>query len=109
MGFGLFFESWAETFFFILLVLGFVIAIMSPSAVVSYIVIFCCGLMGGRLIYHRRGKMQFPIFLIIIGFMLGFLIGALYGERKVMIILFILGTLLGYYLFEKGVLYDRAY
>ena len=101
-----FFRKWAEVVFFIILVIGFVIALVSPSAVISYIVIFVCGLFAGRVLYERKNRGVFPYFLIIIGFLIGYLLGAFRGEREVMAVLFILGTLIGYYVYDKGILRD---
>ncbi|MBW2983670.1 hypothetical protein KY361_01000 [Candidatus Woesearchaeota archaeon] len=101
-----FFRKWAEVVFIIILVIGFVIALVSPSAAISYIVIFICGLFAGRVIYERKGRGMFPYFLIIIGFFIGYLIGAYRGEREVMAVLFVLGGLIGYYIYDKGILRD---
>jgi uncharacterized membrane protein YeaQ/YmgE (transglycosylase-associated protein family) len=104
-----FFRNWAEVFFFILLVLGFLIALAAPSAVVSYIVIFISGLIAGRLMYDRKNKGVFPYFIIIIGFFIGYLLGAYRGEREIMSVLFVLGALIGYYVYDKGFLRDLRY
>ncbi|MBW2980107.1 hypothetical protein KY360_01670 [Candidatus Woesearchaeota archaeon] len=106
---GFFFKNWAEVFFFILLVLGFLVALATPSAVMSYIVIFICGLIAGRLIYDRKNKGLFPYFIIIIGFLIGYLLGAYRGEREVMSVLFVIGALIGYYVYDKGVLRDLRF
>ena len=104
-----FFKNWAEFFFFVLMVIGFIISMIAPSAVISYIVIFLSGMIGGRLLYHRRKKLTFPYYLIIIGFLIGYVIGTYYGSRKVVIILFILGVLFSYHLHKKGYIRDVPY
>ena len=104
-----FFRSWAEFFFFAVMILGFVIAIIAPSAVISYVVVFLSGMIGGRILYDRKGKLTFPYYIIIMGFLIGYLIGTYYGSRQVVIILFILGVLLSYHLFNKGYLKDLPY
>lgn len=104
-----YYKNWAEVLFFILLVIGFLVALFAPSAVVSYIVIFISGLIAGRLIYDRKGKGMFPYFLIIIGFFIGYLLGAYRGEREIMSVLFVLGALIGYYIYDKGILRDIRY
>jgi uncharacterized membrane protein YeaQ/YmgE (transglycosylase-associated protein family) len=104
-----YFKNWAEVFFFSLLVLGFLIALAAPSAVISYIVIFISGLIAGRLMYDRKDKGVFPYFLIIIGFFIGYLLGAYRGEREVMSVLFVLGALISYYAYDKGILRDLRY
>ena len=88
-----FFKSWVEFVFFVLMVLGLIVGIWASSfsAVISYIVVFLSGMIGGRLLYDRRKKLTFPYYLIIIGFLIGYVIGTYYGSRKVVIILFVLG------------------
>tara|TARA_Y100000310_G_C20694435_1_gene824482 strand:- start:3953 stop:4297 length:345 start_codon:yes stop_codon:yes gene_type:complete len=104
-----FFKSWAEFFFFILMVVGFVIAIWAPSAFVSYVVVFLSGMIGGRLLYDRKKKLVIPYYLILAGFLIGYLIGTYYGSKKIIIILFMLGMLFSYHLYNKGYLKDKPY
>jgi len=104
-----FFENWVEFFFFVLLVIGFMLSILAPSAFLSYIMIFACGGMAGRLMYERKKKLQFPYYLIIVGFLIGYIIGAYYGNKVVILTLFLLGGILSYYLHDKGVIRDVRY
>jgi len=99
-----FLKNWAEIIAFILLVVGFLFSLAAPSAVLSYIIIFVAGMMGGRLIYERRKSMVFPYVLILIGFLVGYLIGSRYGygDWLVIVLLFVLGSILSYYLHEQG-------
>ena len=101
-----FFRNWAELFFFVLMITGFIIALFAPSAVISYIIIFLSGMIGGRLLYDRKQKLTLPYYIILIGFIIGYVIGTYYGSRKVVIILFILGILLSYHLHNKGYIRD---
>lgn len=104
-----FFINWAEFFFFVLMVIGIIIAVSAPSAVISYIVIFLSGMMAGRIIYFRKTKLKTAYYIIIFGFLIGYLLGTIYGSRKVVIILFFIGTLLSYYLFDKEILRDTLF
>jgi hypothetical protein len=109
-----YFKNWAEIFFFVLMIIGFIFALWATSfsAVISYIVVFLSGMIGGRLLYDRRKKLTFPYYLIIIGFLIGYVIGTYsvgYGSTTVVMILFILGILFGYYLCNKGYLRDVPY
>lgn len=104
-----FFKNWAEIFFFILMVIGIIIAVSAPSAVISYIVIFLSGMFAGRILYFRKKKLKSAYYIIIIGFLIGYLLGTYYGSRQVVIVLFFIGALLSYYLFEKGVLRDLPF
>ena len=106
-----FFKNWAEFFFFVLMVTGFIFALWATSfsAVISYIVVFLSGMIGGRLLYERKKKLSFPYYMIVIGFLIGYAMGTYYGSRKVVIILFILGVLFSYHLCNKGYIRDLLY
>lgn len=104
-----YFKNWAEWWFFVLLIIGFIIALFAPSAVVSYMVIFVCGLIAGRMVYERKNKGIFPYLMIIVGFLIGYLLGAFRGEREIMSVLFVLGALISYYIYDKGLLRDLRF
>ncbi len=101
-----FYKNWMEFFFLALMIIGVIIAISAPSAIISYIIIFVSGMFAGRLIYERKNKIQLPYFMIIAGFVIGYLIGVYYGSRRVVIILFVLGAILSYKLYDKKILRD---
>ncbi|MBI2557877.1 hypothetical protein HYW20_01015 [Candidatus Woesearchaeota archaeon] len=101
-----FYKNWMEFFFAVLMILGILIALLAPSAAISYVIISLSGIFAGRLIYERRHKIQLPYFMIIVGFVIGYLLGVYYGSRRVVIVLFVLGAVAGYKLYEKGVLKD---
>ena len=105
-----FFKSWVEFVFFVVMIIGFIVALWatSSSAVISYIVVFLSGMIGGRLLYERKQKLTIPYYIIIIGFIIGFVIGTYfgYGSTKVIIILFVLGILLSYHLYNRGYIRD---
>ena len=100
------FKNWAEFVFFIIMVLGFIVSIWASSAVISYIVVFLSGMIGGRLLYERKHRLTFPYIVIVIGFLIGYLIGSYYGSKKVIVILFGLGVLFSYQLRKKGYIRD---
>ena len=104
-----FYKNWMEFFFFVLMVIGILIALASPSAVISYIIIFLSGIFAGRLIYERKNKIQLPYFMIIAGFVIGYLIGVYYGNKRVIIILFMIGAILSYNLYNKKILKDTRF
>ena len=101
-----YFTDWAEFFFLFLLFVGLILGIMSPSAIITYLVSFSSGMMAGRLFYERKGKGRAPYLLIIIGFVMGYVIGTFHGDRRVSFLLFIVGTALAYYLFDRKIIKD---
>ncbi len=54
-----FFRSWAEFLFFVLMIIGIIIALAAPSAVISYLVIFVSGMIAGRIMQWRKEKFHF--------------------------------------------------
>ena len=91
---------------FILLILGFIFSLAAPSAVISYVIIFLCGFMAGRLLYERKNRLQFPYYLMVIGFLAGYLIGGYYYNKKVILTLFVIAIIISYYLHDKGIIHD---
>lgn len=91
------------------MVIGFIIALLAPSAVIGYFIAFVSGMFAGRLIYERKNKIQFPYFMIIAGFVIGYLIGVYYGSRRIVILLFVIGAVLSYKVYDKKVLKDTRF
>ena len=101
----MFWINWAEMFFVLLIIIGFIISITIRNSFLSYIVIICAGLMGGRLIAKKIKKQPlFPYFLIVLGFLVGFLLGSFTIEinRILLIVLFVIGGIASYYIHKKG-------
>ena len=98
-----------EFFFVVLMIIGILIALVAPSAVISYTIISISGIFAGRLIYERRHKIQLPYFMIIAGFVIGYLLGVYYGSRRIVIALFVIGAILSYKLYEKKILKDTRF
>ncbi len=102
------YESWVELLFFIVLVIGFFLSLTAPSAVLSYLMIFACGMMGGRILYEQRDNFRFPFFLIIVGFLIGYLIGTRYGNWVVLVVFFVIGGIASYYLHKKKIIHSLS-
>jgi hypothetical protein len=101
-----FFSDWAEFFFLVLLFIGVVFGVFSPSAVISYLLGFFSGMFVGRLMYDRKNKGRAPYVLIVIGFVMGFVIGTFRGKRLITLLLFLLGAGIYYYLLKKKIIKD---
>lgn len=104
-----FYSKWPEYVFIVLMLVGLIVALASPSAFISYIVVFFSGMIAGRVFYFRRNKLKAAYYIIIFGFLVGFLIGSVYGEKTIVILLFVLGAVFGYQLFERKILKDTIY
>lgn len=99
----LYWAKWVEIFFVIVLLIGFLIAVSTKNILLNYIIIFCAGLMGGRVLAMRQKKQPvFAYFLIIIGFLLGYLIGSFEINKKMIALWFIIGGIISYYIHSKG-------
>ena len=98
------YHKWAEAGFFILMFLGFILAILLKSPTMSYIVIVLAGLMAGHLWFEKLGHQHiFPYFLIIVGFLFGYLVGSFDANRKILLILFIVSWIFSYLIHKKGI------
>jgi len=104
-----YYKNWMEFWFFVIMVIGFIIALLAPSAVIGYFIAFVSGMFAGRLIYERKNKIQFPYFMIIAGFVIGYLIGVYYGSRRIVILLFVIGAVLSYKVYDKKILKDTRF
>ena len=98
------FKNWMEYLLVAFIIIGMVIALVAPSAVISYIIILISGIFAGKILQKRKNAIQLPFVTIIIGFLVGYAIATNYGSRRVIIVLFILGSIMGYKLYDKGFL-----
>jgi hypothetical protein len=96
-------EHWAEVLAAIVLLLGFLIALVLRSTLIHYLVILVAGLLAGRIIYAKYKKQPiFPFILIIIGFLLGFMLGAITANKIAIIIVFAVGASISYWIHKEG-------
>ncbi len=91
------------------MLIGVFIALLAPSAAISYIISFISGMFAGRLMYERKNKIKLPYLVIVLGFVIGYLIGVYYGSRKLVIILFVIGAVLSYALYDNKILKDTRF
>jgi len=97
-------EYWAELVTFIFLIIGTLLSLMSDSAVVTYVIIFICGIVVGRNAHVRRRGLTMPFYLIVIGFIVGYIIGATAQNRGnpiIILICFAVGIYAGHYLHKN--------
>lgn len=96
--------NWMEYLFLVLLIIGFFLSLSAGSAVITYTVIIFIGILAGRAIYENRKGLNFPVVIIIIGFILGYIFGAWitrYGNAKVIVLLFIISYAISYYAHQR--------
>jgi len=98
------FGDWAELLGLLFLIIGFIIAIRSTSAFLSYVIILVIGCMVGRFWYKIKDQFRFPWLIVIFGLLVGYLLGDRYGSNLVIIILFLLGAIVSYYVHENHVI-----
>jgi hypothetical protein len=100
-------DNWAEIAAFSVMIVGIIIALLSDSALISYIIIALAGFMVGRAYYMRKSRMRFPFYLITVFFLAGYIIGTAItdrGEPIPIIIFFIIGMYFGNYLYKRRML-----
>jgi lysylphosphatidylglycerol synthetase-like protein (DUF2156 family) len=99
--------GWVEFVSIVLLIFGFILALMSGSAVIYYIVAFLTGIFFGRLWHNTKNTFQFKYFLMVTFFMLGFIAGNIitrYGNPRITIFVYFIGILISYYINRKGLI-----
>ncbi|MFH1398736.1 MAG: hypothetical protein ABIG95_01335 [Candidatus Woesearchaeota archaeon] len=94
--------NWVEYFFLFLMSIGIVLAFSIKSPNFSYVVIFICGFMSGRLIFKFRDNLVFTLYILLFGFLLGYLLGSYYGNKLIIIVVFIAANIYSYHLHSKG-------
>jgi len=102
-------ENWPEYAGFLLLAIGFFIALGAGSAVIAYVMVLAAGSMGGRLWFRIKEGHKVPWFIILLGFLVGFVIGSRYGDARIIIFFYIFGIVLSYYLHDKGIIKSVEY
>lgn len=91
-----FFESWVEISFFLLLAIGFVLGKLVVDVAFSYLITAAAGLITGRLVYLRRENDPVPYYAIGAAFLLGFLLGHRVGAGIAIAVTFAAATFLSY-------------
>ncbi len=84
-----FFESWVEIAFFLLLAIGFVLGKLVVDVAFSYLMTAAAGLITGRLVYLRRENDPVPYYAIGAAFLLGFLLGHRVGAGIIIVLIFV--------------------
>ena len=98
-------EIWAETLAIILLLIGFLIAILLVKSYLIYIVMILSGFLAGRIFFIKRFKEPiFPIILMVLGFVIGYVLGTFWASRFWAIAIFSVCFGVSYYLHLKKIL-----
>ena len=102
------FGSWVELVSGVLLIGGLILAIIAPNLLVTYVIVFLCGMIGGRLVFERKHDPHFPYVLMLGGLLIGLIIGSLFhrGNPLLIALVFILGTVVCYQCFNKKLVKD---
>jgi hypothetical protein len=105
----LFFSSWAEVGAFVFMFFGIFVAVLSPSAFISYVIILLSGMIAGRIFWERRNNTTIAYTMITLGFLAGYAAGSFFryfGNVLVIIVLFIVGIMVMYKISERGFIPD---
>jgi len=106
-------KDWPEIIGFILLIIGFVVALGAGSAVLAYIFVLLAGFMGGRIWFAVKEDFKIPWFIILLGFLIGFIIGNRvrggYGDIRIIVFFYVFGIVVSYYLHDKGIIKSLSY
>jgi len=98
-------KQWVEVSALIILLIGFLIAVIVGETSLLYAFIFLAGFLAGRVFYFTHKKtFILPLILLILGFLVGYFIGSIWTNRVVSLSIFIIGFSLSYYLHMKEIL-----
>ncbi|MBS3116868.1 hypothetical protein J4421_04705 [Candidatus Woesearchaeota archaeon] len=98
-------EQWAELIALLLLVIGFITAILLHNPFFNYLTAFIGGFLSARLYYFKSHKQPLlPLILITVGFLLGYLIGTIWASRFVTFVFFALGFASSHYLLKRKII-----
>lgn len=100
---------WPEIIGFVVLILGFFVALSLQSAFMSYITVLLCGMIFGRLWHGVERTSKFSWLIVIFGFLIGFVLGDYYGDRRIIILLFVIGIIVSYWLHNEGYIESLQY
>jgi hypothetical protein len=95
------FDNWVELSSVFIIIVGFALAVIINKAYVSYTVAFLCGLVFGKLIYHKRNTYTAPYVLLAAGFVVGYIVGNRVADTWFIILLFVTANIISYIFHEK--------
>lgn len=98
------FEDLPETTALVLLIAGFIIAVLARSTFFQLAIIILAGLAFGRLLYRWKPHRKTSLVLIMLGFLLGYLMGSAGSNHKILVVLFGLSVWGGWALERKNLL-----
>jgi len=100
-------DTWGELYGAFLLLVGLIISIIMDAAIVSYFVIFFCGIIVGRMYSIKKKQHSALFYVITFMFLVGYLLGAIIRNRGnpiAILILFWIGCYWGNYLKKNKII-----
>ncbi len=104
-----FVDNWAEAVSLLILIIAFITATTSGSAVILYAITLLFGMAFGRWNYRFKKSIKAPVAMITIGALIGLVLGSFYGDRRVVVLLFALGLIASYYLHDRKIIHSSEY
>ncbi len=96
-----FFESWVEISFFVLLALGFGLGKLVVDTTTAYLLVAAAGIVIGRLVFERREDDPWPYYAIGTAFLIGLVLGHRVGSGIIIILLFAAAAAGSYHLHKN--------
>jgi len=97
-------DHWGELGAVLILIVGLAISLVVEAAIVSYAVIFFCGIIVGRQYRLNINQKSIIFYIVNIGFLIGYFLGATINRRGnlfVIALCFAIGCYYGNYLIKK--------
>ncbi|MDO8480986.1 MAG: hypothetical protein Q7S65_04170 [Nanoarchaeota archaeon] len=99
-------SDWAEIIALVLLFVGIVMGVLSPSVWFTYGIALVAGLLSGRWWVRAKERGPGPYGLIMAGFIIGYVIGTFKGSRVLTFVLFMVAFIVMVKITRKGVYKD---
>ncbi|MBI2143055.1 hypothetical protein HYU20_01810 [Candidatus Woesearchaeota archaeon] len=96
-----FFESWVEISFFVLLILGFVLGKLVVDVTLTFLLVAAAGIVIGRLIFERMEDDPVPYYALGAAFLAGFLLGHRVGSGPIIALVFAAAAAGSYHLHKN--------
>lgn len=96
-----FFESWVEISFFVLLVSGFALGKLVVDTTATYLLVAAAGIVIGRLVFEKRENDPWPYYAIGVAFLIGLVLGHRVGSGIIIILIFAAAAAGSYHLHKN--------
>jgi uncharacterized membrane protein YqgA involved in biofilm formation len=93
-----YYESGPEYMFFILVIAGAILGLITRNSVINYSIMFLFGIIIGVNYFNHRFKRNYVLIMLTLALFIGYSIASYKSSWKWLLILYIGGGVIGYYM-----------